>query len=94
MKKIREYIFHSRDLLPMSLSSASMEDRISFVERGGHYYRVGDKVVHRDNLEMQMSVKEVIMRKVSVKTGAVGEDDKPVYIKRNRIEGILCYWFE
>ena len=59
------------------------------------HFEPNDKVSHIENLDQTMIVKEIKRKAIFVRTDKLSEDGKE-YLKKkvNRIEGILCYWWE
>jgi len=61
-------------------------------------FNQNDAVAHTENLEQKLIVKEIKRRRVDVSTGKIitNSEGKSVFekITKNKIDGILCYWFE
>lgn len=95
-KVLREYNFHSRDLLPWETAVKKIDEAIKYFENGNGkvHFIPGDEVAHKDNLEQKMIVKEIIRKVVKVKTDVLDEDNKPVEVTKKLVQGIRCYWFE
>jgi hypothetical protein len=95
-KKLKEFTFHSRELMPENISKLSLDQRVEWEEnqRGKYRFKKGERLVHRDNLDTTLYVKEIIKELVMVDTGVTGEDDKPVMQRKKRMLGVRCYWWE
>jgi hypothetical protein len=92
-KEIKEYKFHSRDLVPWEIAKKGKEAVIDFYSDAEetmvkHRFKEGDSVAHRENLELEMIVKEI--QKVPYKT----KDIKGNEVTKTRMQGILCYWWD
>jgi hypothetical protein len=59
------------------------------------HFEETDRVAHIENLEQAMTVKEVKRRTIFIRTDEMNAE-KTEFIKKkvNRIEGIVCYWWE
>lgn len=95
-KKLRDFIFHSKELMPYSISRMPLEDRVHWEEtsRKDHRFKKDDEVVHVDNTETVLHVKQIIKQSASVDTGIIGEDNLPVMQRVKRMMGVQCYWWE
>ena len=84
-KKLREHKFHSRSLIPSLVVEAGEEAIADYEERGrmNSRFSEGEKVVHVDNHDQIMTVQEIIRVKEKIR----GQE-------RNRLDGILCHWWE
>jgi hypothetical protein len=63
--------------------------------RDKYRLKENDPVAHIENLEQKMIVKEIKRRTVFVSTGETdAENGGFKKVKKNKIDGILVYWFE
>ena len=69
MKKLDEFIFHSKHLVPAEVGKSGIDKIIEWIETEQQDYRFveGEEVVHKDNPALTMYVKEVLKEKRSIK---------------------------
>lgn len=94
MKKLDEFTFHSKHLVPSEIGKAGVDKIIEWIEKEQQDYRFveGEEVVHKDNPTLTMYVKEILKEKRSIKTGS-DQNGKPLMKSVSRMIGIRCYFW-